>query len=343
MLSNKPLCEKCLLRNFLSQRRITPYRTQELYSITSFWLCLRHREFASSLPLPSAQAKACWGCCPQTPVYLHPQSFYINPIFTIVIPFIYSYSIYYNYPFTCFTYSSIIILFTYSYFIHQQSFHSPIVILFTHNFPFLYIIICPIYNYPSFYIQLPFSLQLTFLYILQLPILYIVTIQLLFLSSLFLTQTKPIAYQNFCPQALSISIYYFIITLFAYHSYLTYLIIQLIQLSSLPSYSLHIQLPISYTIILFMYSYIFYLQFLFPIDDTHFIYSYPLYIQLPFFHIVILFIYSYPFHIQLFFSYIVTPFTYSYSVILYNHSFYAQLLLLCTANYLLKLALISQN
>src|SRR5713226_7937942 len=88
MLSNKPLHENGLLRNFLSQRRITPYRTTELYSIkTSFWPCLQHGEFASLLPLPSAQAKACWGRCPQTPVCLHPQSFYINPIFTIVIHF----------------------------------------------------------------------------------------------------------------------------------------------------------------------------------------------------------------------------------------------------------------
>jgi hypothetical protein len=37
---------------------------------TSFWPCLRHRLLASSLPLPPAQAIACWGCCPQTP-FLH--------------------------------------------------------------------------------------------------------------------------------------------------------------------------------------------------------------------------------------------------------------------------------
>src|SRR5229473_834085 len=77
-----------LLRNFLSQRRITPYRTTELYSIkTSFWPCLWHGEFASSLPLPSAQAKACWGRCPQTPIHLYPQSFHINTIFTYSYPF----------------------------------------------------------------------------------------------------------------------------------------------------------------------------------------------------------------------------------------------------------------
>ena len=167
--------------SFLGPSKL-PYRTQELYSIkTSFWPCLWHGEFASSLPLPSAQAKACWGRCPQTPICFYPQSFYINSIFTIVIPFIYSYSIHYSYPFTynylftysypftCFTYSSIIILFTHSYlinlqlsiylqlfllthtivthsyFIHQQSFHSPIVILFTHNFPF-YILLSALYT-----------------------------------------------------------------------------------------------------------------------------------------------------------------------------------------------------
>ena len=36
---------------------------------TSFWPCLRHGSLACSLPLPSAQASACWGRCPQTPIY----------------------------------------------------------------------------------------------------------------------------------------------------------------------------------------------------------------------------------------------------------------------------------
>ena len=36
---------------------------------TSLWPCLRHGSLACSLPLPSAQASACWGRCPQTPIY----------------------------------------------------------------------------------------------------------------------------------------------------------------------------------------------------------------------------------------------------------------------------------
>src|SRR6267154_276700 len=36
---------------------------------TSFWPCLRHGSLASSLPLPSAHALACWGRCPQTPFF----------------------------------------------------------------------------------------------------------------------------------------------------------------------------------------------------------------------------------------------------------------------------------
>src|SRR5260370_12273365 len=128
MLSNKPLHENRLLRNFLFQRRITPYRTAELYSIkTSFWLCLRHREFASSLPLPSAQAKACWGAAPKPPSVSTHNPFILIISLPTVIPFTYSYSIHYSYPFTYnhlftysypftwLTYSSIIILFTHSY------------------------------------------------------------------------------------------------------------------------------------------------------------------------------------------------------------------------------------
>ena len=42
--------------------------------LTSFWPCLRHGSLASSLPLPSAQASACWGRCPQTPVHFQMQS-----------------------------------------------------------------------------------------------------------------------------------------------------------------------------------------------------------------------------------------------------------------------------
>jgi hypothetical protein len=38
-----------------------------LYYKTSFWPCLRHGELTSSLPLPPAQAIACWRHCPQTP------------------------------------------------------------------------------------------------------------------------------------------------------------------------------------------------------------------------------------------------------------------------------------
>src|SRR6267154_1527843 len=36
---------------------------------TSFWPCLRHGSLASSLPLPSAHALACWGRCPPTPFF----------------------------------------------------------------------------------------------------------------------------------------------------------------------------------------------------------------------------------------------------------------------------------
>jgi len=48
---------------------------------TSFWLCLRHRLLASSLPLPSALASACWGHCPQTPFFPTQLSFHCSLYF----------------------------------------------------------------------------------------------------------------------------------------------------------------------------------------------------------------------------------------------------------------------
>src|ERR1700755_1831004 len=52
--------------------------------MTSFWPCLRHGSLASSLPLPTAQAIACWGRCPQTPIYYSSFIYYLilSSIFT---------------------------------------------------------------------------------------------------------------------------------------------------------------------------------------------------------------------------------------------------------------------